>query len=69
MGELAQLSDRPAFVDAVAKEPVVALVIPPPRLRELLVEDAELGERIMRALRCVRNSGVNRRPPDPSCRR
>jgi thioredoxin reductase (NADPH) len=50
MGELAQLSGRPSLVDAVAVEPVEALVIPPPQLRELLVEEAELGERIMRAL-------------------
>jgi thioredoxin reductase (NADPH) len=50
MGELAQLSGRPALVDSVATEPVEALVIPPPRLRDLLVEEAELGERIMRAL-------------------
>ena len=33
-----------------AKEPVEALVIPPRRLRDLLVAEAELGERIMRAL-------------------
>ena len=38
MGELAQLSGRPALVDGVAMEPVEALVIPPPRLRDLLVE-------------------------------
>ena len=50
MGELAQLSDRPSLVDAYAKEKVEALVIPPRRLRDLLVEEAELGERIMRAL-------------------
>ena len=50
MGELAQLSGRPALVDGVAREPVEALVIPPRRLRDLLVEEAELGERIMRAL-------------------
>jgi thioredoxin reductase (NADPH) len=50
MGELAQLSGRPSLVDAVAAEPVEALVIPPRRLRDLLVEEAELGERIMRAL-------------------
>src|SRR4051794_3636533 len=50
MGELAQLSGRPALVDGVATEPVEALIIPPPRLRDLLVEEAELGERIMRAL-------------------
>ena len=50
MGELAQLSGRPSLVDAVAVEAVEALVIPPRRLRDLLVEEAELGERIMRAL-------------------
>src|SRR5579863_2272684 len=50
MGELAQLSGRPSLVDTVAVEPVEALVIPPRRLRDLLVEEAELGERIMRAL-------------------
>jgi signal-transduction protein with cAMP-binding, CBS, and nucleotidyltransferase domain len=46
MGELAQLSDRPSLVDAYVKEKVEALVIPPRRLRDLLVEEAELGERI-----------------------
>jgi thioredoxin reductase (NADPH) len=50
MGELAQLAGRPSLVDAYAREPVEALVIPPRRLRDLLVEEAELGERIMRAL-------------------
>ena len=50
MGELAQLSDRPSLVDAFATEAVDAFVIPPQRLRDLMVEEAELGERIMRAL-------------------
>jgi len=50
MGELAQLSGRPSLVDADAKEAVEALLIPPRRLRDLLVEKAELGERVMRAL-------------------
>jgi thioredoxin reductase (NADPH) len=50
MGELAQLSNRPALVDATALGDVEAVVIPPPRLRDLLIEEAELGERIMRAL-------------------
>jgi thioredoxin reductase (NADPH) len=50
MGELAQLAGRRALVDAYALEPVEALVIPPDRLRALLIADAELGERIMRAL-------------------
>jgi thioredoxin reductase (NADPH) len=50
MGELAQLAGRPVLVDAYALEPVEALVIRPDRLRALLVAEAELGERIMRAL-------------------
>jgi CRP-like cAMP-binding protein len=50
MGELAQLAGRPALVDAVAKKPVQALIIAPERLRALLIAEAELGERIMRAL-------------------
>jgi thioredoxin reductase (NADPH) len=50
LGELAQLAGRPALADATALEPVQALIIPPDRLRALLVAEAELGERIMRAL-------------------
>lgn len=50
MGELAQLAGRPALVDAYARDAVEALIIPPERLRALLVAEAELGERIMRAL-------------------
>lgn len=50
MGELAQLSGRPALIDAVAADDVHALVIAPERLRALLIAEAELGERIMRAL-------------------
>src|SRR6202049_2094408 len=45
-----QLSDRPSLVDAYAKGAVEAFVVPPRRLRDLMVEEAELGERIMRAL-------------------
>ena len=55
MGELAQLSGRPALVDAHAQGPVEALIIAPERLRAVLVAEAELGERIMRA-------------PDPAAR-
>jgi thioredoxin reductase (NADPH) len=50
MGELAQLSGRPALSDATAEEPVEALIIPPERLRALMIAEADLGERIMRAL-------------------
>jgi len=50
MGELAQLAGRPALIDAHAREPVEALIISPDQLRALLIAEAELGERIMRAL-------------------
>jgi thioredoxin reductase (NADPH) len=50
LGELAQLSGRPSLVDGQAQGGVEVLVIPPQRLRDLLVAEAELGERIMRAL-------------------
>jgi len=50
LGELAQLAGRPALVDVYARESVKALLIPPDRLRALLIAEAELGERIMRAL-------------------
>src|ERR1051326_1669461 len=49
-GELAQLSGRPALVDGLAKGAVSVLNIPPDRLRNVLVEEAELGEKIMHAL-------------------
>lgn len=50
MGELAQLSGRPYLVDATALTDVEVLAIAPDRLRALLVAEADLGERIMRAL-------------------
>jgi len=50
MGELAQLAGRPALVDGHAQGPVEALNIPPESLRALLISEAELGERVMRAL-------------------
>ena len=49
-GELAQLSGRPSLVDGIALSDVEALMVPTQQLRSLLVEEAELGERIMRAL-------------------
>src|SRR6202040_1485800 len=41
---------RPALVDAYAQTAVDALIIPPEQLRALLIAEAELGERVMRAL-------------------
>jgi thioredoxin reductase (NADPH) len=50
MGELAQLSGRPVLVDAVALTAVEAVAVPPDRLRAMIIAEAVLGERIMRAL-------------------
>ncbi len=50
VAEIAQLSGRPALVDVHATSDVEALLIPPENLRAVLIEEAELGERIMRAL-------------------
>jgi thioredoxin reductase (NADPH) len=49
-GELAHLSGRPGLVDVRARSQVETLVILPDRLRALLIAEAELGERVMRAL-------------------
>jgi thioredoxin reductase (NADPH) len=49
-GEVGQLSGRPPLAYARALEVVEALVIDPPSLRAVVVVEAELGERIMRAL-------------------
>ena len=49
-GELAQLSGRPVLVDSTALTDVEGVAIAPDRLRALLIAEAELGERIMRAL-------------------
>ena len=50
LGELAQLSGRSSRVDAVALSDSDVVVVPPEKLRALLVAEADLGERIMRAL-------------------
>ena len=50
LAEIGQLSGRPALVDGHAEGDVETLLIPPDRLRALLVAEADLGERIMRAL-------------------
>jgi thioredoxin reductase (NADPH) len=50
LGELAQMAGRPSLADATAIETVRSLIISPDRLRALLIAEAELGERIMRAL-------------------
>nr|WP_315595112.1 FAD-dependent oxidoreductase [uncultured Cupriavidus sp.] len=64
LAEVGQLTGKPALVDAVALENVTALVIPPDRLRALLVAEADLGERIMRAL-ILRRVGLIERGGGP----
>ncbi len=50
MGELAQLSGRPYLVDEQALTDVEAVAIPAARLRAMLIAEADIGERLMRAL-------------------
>ncbi len=50
MAEVGQLSGRPALVDGRALDEVEALLIEPASLRALVIAEAELGERVMRAL-------------------
>src|SRR2546423_6620286 len=50
LAEIGQLSGRIALVDGHAEGDVETLLIAPERLRALLVAEADLGERIMRAL-------------------
>src|ERR1700732_53776 len=50
VAEVGQLSGQPAFVDVHAIDDVEALLIPPQNLRALMIEEPELGERIMQAL-------------------
>src|SRR5438477_6582072 len=50
LAEVATLSGGPALVDAHAQEDVETLLVPPEQLRALIVAEADLGERIVRAL-------------------
>lgn len=49
-GEVGQLSGGHSLVDGYAEEDVESLLVPPDRLRALIIAEAELGERIVRAL-------------------
>src|SRR5215470_285592 len=49
-GELSQLSGRPSLVDGVAVGEVEAIEIPGDHVHALLVADAALGEKLMRAM-------------------
>ena len=48
--EVGQLSGKPALVDGHADGDVEALLIPPDQLRALIIAEADLGERLVRAL-------------------
>jgi hypothetical protein len=51
IAELGTLADDPtSLADCRAEGDVEALLIPPEKIRTLIVEEADLGERIMRAL-------------------
>ena len=67
LAEVGQLSGRATLVDGVAEGDVEALLIPPAGIRSLMVAEAELGARIMRALILRRVSLIQigrRRPGD-----
>jgi thioredoxin reductase (NADPH) len=50
LAEVGQLSGRPALVDGLAEEDVESLLVPPGQLRALIIAEADLGERLVRAL-------------------
>ena len=50
LGEVGTLSGRSSLVDVHAEEDVEALLVPPEQLRALIIAEADLGERIVRAL-------------------
>src|ERR1700730_14457666 len=50
VAEIGQLSGQPALIDVHAIDHVEALLISPEKLRALMIEEPEIGERIMRAL-------------------
>ncbi|MDM0013549.1 FAD-dependent oxidoreductase [Variovorax sp. J22P168] len=50
LAEIAQLSGRPALVDGHAETDVQTLLVPPDQLRALIIAEADLGERLVRAM-------------------
>jgi thioredoxin reductase (NADPH) len=50
LAEVGQLSGRHALVDGYAAEDVEVILVPPSQLRALIIAEADLGERIVRAL-------------------
>ena len=64
LGEVAQLTGKPALADGLALDDVDALMIPPQQIRDMLVAEAHLGERIMRSL-VLRRFGLVREGAGP----
>ncbi|WP_199272366.1 FAD-dependent oxidoreductase [Paraburkholderia acidisoli] len=64
MGEIAQLFGHPSLGDGVAVEDTTAIVVGTEDLRSLLVMEAELGEKVMRAL-LLRRAGLIERGSGP----
>lgn len=58
--DIGQLSGKPALVDAFVLEELEALVLPAEGLRALIVAEAELGERLTRALILRRVAAIER---------
>ncbi|WP_207004008.1 FAD-dependent oxidoreductase [Trinickia mobilis] len=58
--DIGQLSGKPALVDARVIEDVEALLLPSAGLRALMIAEAELGERITRALILRRVAAIER---------
>ena len=50
IAEVGTLSGRPVLVDAQAAEDAEVLLVPPGQLRALIIAEADLGERLVRAL-------------------
>ena len=64
-GEVAQLSGGPALVDIHADGEVEALLVSPEQLRALIIAEADLGERIVRALILRRTGLIESRASGP----
>ncbi len=58
--DVGQLSSKPALVDAQAVEDAEAVLLRPEGLRAMMVSEAELGEKIMRALILRRVAAIER---------
>lgn len=65
VAELGTMSGKPSLVDAVAMSPSEALVLEPKQLRALIIAEADLGERLVRALILRRVSLIERGATGP----